>query len=100
MADIAVTKDLVRIDVAGNVDHAEQRGRGLVRNAKRSLNVAIDTVLARINARLTNAAETKPANRRIIKRLVYVAAFLLVAFVFSQAGILHALLAIPFAIFG
>jgi hypothetical protein len=100
MADVTMNADLVRIDVLGNVDRVARNGRKSLRNARLAMGVAVANGLARVNAKITEAARATPKSSRRTKRLVFVLAFLAIGFLFLQTGILNALLSLPFAIFG
>jgi hypothetical protein len=100
MADVTMNADLVRIDVLGNVDRVARNSRKSLRNARRAMGLAVANGLARVNAKINDAARVTPKSDRRTKRLVFVLAFLAIGFLFLQTGILNAFLSLPFAIFG
>ena len=100
MADVTMKTDLIRIDVLGNVDRVAQNGRKNLSNARRAMGMAVANGLARVNAKIAEAARATPKSNRRTKRFVFVLAFLAIGFLFLQTGILNALLSIPFAILG
>ena len=100
MADVTMRADLVGTDVLGSVDRVAQSGRVRIRDARRTMGVAVGNVLAWTTARLTKATTAKTKTGRMRKRLAFAIAFLVIGYLFLQTGILNALLSIPFAIFG